>query len=187
MYPEHSPWEWHSWRTLCSLCSLNTWACVTIVLAAALPSWHNPQANSSPREASVVLLMVQRVEYVMGSHVSCGSNAARVFLSILHFLLILRLFCFSLFCVGGKKWWGWWRETGSHVSKAGFELSIAKDELELLTLLPSPLQCWGRSHAPPYRVIVVLETKPGASYMLGQWNYILSLLLPFSWFRLWIC
>lgn len=142
----------------------------------------------TPRSlGSVVLLMVQRVEYVMGSHGSCGSNSAQVFLSILHFLLILKLFCFSLFCVGGKQWWGWWRETGSHVSKAGFELSIAKDELELLTLLPSPLQCWGRSRAPPYRVIVVLETKPGASYMLGQWNYILSPLLPFSWFRLWIC
>lgn len=131
---------------------------------AVRASWHDSQPNSPPREASVVSLMGQRVGYMMGSHGSwpCGPDSARVFLSILHFPLILTLFCFSLLGAGRVSSDGWWwRETGSRVSKAGFELSIAEEELELLTLLPSPLQCWGHRHAPPYRVIVVLETNPG--------------------------
>lgn len=45
-------------------------------------------------------------------------------------------------------------------------LLYVKDDLELLTLLPLPLQSWDYRHAPPHPVYAMLGTKPIASCIL---------------------
>lgn len=102
---------------------------------------------------------------------------------MLHFLLLLTfLFCsvFLLFWVVVVR-----RRTGSHVSKPGFQISTAKDELEPLSAFTSPVLGLRKCSTIPG--FDALETKLRASYMLDQWNYIPALILAFLWFRLLIC
>lgn len=47
-------------------------------------------------------------------------------------------------------------------------LLYVKDDLELLTLLPLPLQSWDYRHAPPCPVYAMLGTKPIASCILRK-------------------
>lgn len=50
-------------------------------------------------------------------------------------------------------------------------LCVAKDELELFTLLPLPPKCWHSRQAPVDLVSVVVGVEPRVSWVLGKWVF----------------
>ena len=61
--------------------------------------------------------------------------------------------------------------THAHVAQTALELT-AKDDLELLILLPPAPERWSYRHVPLHWVYTVLEMEPGASLTLSKHSLI---------------